>query len=285
MPIGDDFDSTGCVFQNNSLCGGLVAHASTVLYNSPVGQWGGRVKVNFTPEYYAQLGAYEYNPTLLDRHNGFKLSTSGGQGTTYMGEIGWTPTFKSGMVGKYMLGAYTNTATANDVLYNRDRQYRQLYGGSADSHGSRYGWYVYGRQQITTVNGDANRGLSLFAHYAAYDKRSSTLDYQVQLGALYAGPFDARPQDSAAIGFSQMHINPALNKNQRLHNQAKGLQDYSDPAFQPVQTAEYAAEVHYDYRPTPWLMMRPNLQYLINPGAVTAIDNALVFGLTVNTVF
>lgn len=57
LPIGSDFDSTGCVFQNNSMCGGLVGHASTVWYNSPVGQWGGRIKVNFTPQIYGQVGA------------------------------------------------------------------------------------------------------------------------------------------------------------------------------------------------------------------------------------
>lgn len=286
LPIGSDFDSTGCVFQNNSLCGGLVGHASTVWYNSPVGQWGARVKVNFTPEVYAQVGAYEYNPTLLDSNNGFKLNTSGREGTTYVGEVGWTPAFgAAGLPGKYMLGGYWNDATANDVLEDRNGNFKQVTAEAADQLDGRYGMYAYARQQITSVDGDAKRGLSLFAHYSQYDKRSSTLDWQAQVGAIYAGPFDARPQDSLAIGFSELHVNPALSKNQRLHNTVNSLNDYNDPAYQPIQRAEYAAEIHYDFRLTPWLMVRPNIQYLANPGGVYEVDNATVVGLTVNTVF
>ncbi|MTD19646.1 porin [Pseudomonas sp. CCM 7891] len=286
LPIGSDFDSTGCVFQNNSLCGGLVGHASTVWYNSPVGQWGGRVKVNFTPKIYAQVGAYEYNPSLLESNNGFKLNTSGRQGTTYVGELGWTPSLgEAGMAGKYMVGGYWNSATANDVLEDANGQSKQVTGEAADQLDGRYGMYAYARQQITTVGGDAKRGLSVFAHYSQYDKRSSTLDWQAQVGAIYAGPFDARPQDSLAIGFSELHVNPALTKNQHLHNEARNLTDYDNPAYQPIQHAEYVAEIHYDFKLTPWLMLRPNIQYLSNPGGVYEVDNATVVGLTVNTVF
>ncbi len=286
LPIGSDFDSTGCVFQNNSLCGGLVGHASTVWYNSPVGQWGGRIKLNLPHNTYVQVGAYEYNPTLLERNNGFKLSTSGREGTTYVSELGWTPSMgKAGMAGKYMIGGYWNTATASDVLQDRNGNYKQVSGQAADRLDGRYGMYAYARQQITTVNGDAKRGLSLFAHYSQYDKRSSTLDWQAQVGAIYAGPFDARPQDSLAIGFSELHVNPALTKNQNLHNQTLNLNDYDNPAYQPLQQAEYAAEIHYDFKLTPWLMLRPNIQYLANPGGVYEVDNATVLGLTVNTVF
>lgn len=286
LPIGSDFDSTGCVFQNNSLCGGLVGHASTVWFNSPVGQWGARIKVNVTPEVYAQVGAYEYNPTLLDSNNGFKLNTSGREGTTYVAELGWTPALgTAGMAGKYMAGSYWNTATANDVLEDDNGNFKQVSANPAEQHDGRYGMYVYARQQITTVGADAKRGLSLFAHYAQYDKRSSTLDWQGQVGAIYAGPFDARPQDALAIGFSDMHVNPALSKDQRLHNEVRNLTDYNDSAFQPIQSAEYAAEIHYDFRLTPWLLVRPNLQYLANPGGVNEVDDATVVGLTVNTVF
>ncbi|WP_324830928.1 carbohydrate porin [Pseudomonas saxonica] len=188
LPIGSDFDSTGCVFQNNSMCGGLVGHASTVWYNSPVGQWGGRIKVNFTPQIYGQFGAYEYNPTLLDSNNGFKLNTSGREGTTYVAEVGWTPSLgAAGMAGKYMVGGYWNNATANDVLKDGNGNFKQVSGQSADQLDGRYGMYAYARQQITTFNGDAKRGLSLFTHYSQYDKRSSTLDWQAQVGAIYAG--------------------------------------------------------------------------------------------------
>jgi porin len=286
LPIGSDFDSTGCVFQNNSMCGGLVGHGATVWYNSPVGQLGGRIKINITPQVYAQVGAYEYNPTLLDANNGLKLNTSGRKGNTYVGELGWTPSLGAeGMTGKYMVGGFWNSANANDVLLDDNGVDKLLSGNPADVHDGRFGYYAYARQQITTAGGDAKRGLSLFAHYAGYDKDSSTIDWQAQVGAIYAGPFDARPQDSAAIGISELHVNPALTKNQALHDQVNNLNDYNNPAYQPIQHAEYAAEIHYDFKVTNWLMLRPNVQYLANPGGVYQVDNAFVAGLTVNSNF
>ena len=46
-----------------------------------------------------------------------------------------------------------------------------------------------------------------------------------------------------------------------------------------VQSNEYSMEFYYTYRPLAGLQMRPNIQYVINPGGTTANSNALVFGL------
>ena len=43
MPPGEDFDNSGCYFQNLSLCGSLAGHGSGVWYNTPISQWGGRI--------------------------------------------------------------------------------------------------------------------------------------------------------------------------------------------------------------------------------------------------
>ncbi|MEG2566820.1 MAG: carbohydrate porin, partial [Acinetobacter sp.] len=34
-----------------------------------------------------------------------------------------------------------------------------------------------------------------------------------------------------------------------------------------------------------WLMLRPNLQYVINPGSSYNVDDALVLGLTTRIIF
>ena len=283
LPVGDDFDSTGCVYQNNAMCGGLAGHGSTIWYNSPIGQWGTRFKVNITPDVYAQVGAYEYNPTLLDRDAGFKLNTSGRTGMTYLGEVGWTPKLgPQGLPGRYFVGGFRNTANANDVLLDSNGMPKALSGNPAQVNDGRYAWYAYAKQKVTTVDGNNKRGLSLWAHYSTYDKDVSTIDWQAQIGAFFTGPLASRPQDEVGIGFSDMHVNPGLTKNQQLHNQ--GLV-YDVSSFIPVQTAEYAAEIHYDYKPTPWLLLRPNLQYLGNPGGVNKVNGATILGLTVNTVF
>ena len=63
MPPGEDFDNSGCYFQNLSLCGSLAGHGSGVWYNTPIGQWGGRIKCSLTSALYLQAGGFQYNPT------------------------------------------------------------------------------------------------------------------------------------------------------------------------------------------------------------------------------
>jgi porin len=68
MPPGEDFDNNGCFFQNLSLCGSLAGHGSGVWYNTPIGQWGGRIKYSPAPALYVQAGAFQYNPAYATRH-------------------------------------------------------------------------------------------------------------------------------------------------------------------------------------------------------------------------
>jgi porin len=50
-----------------------------------------------------------------------------------------------------------------------------------------------------------------------------------------------------------------------------------------LDSAEQLIELGYGYQATPWLTLRPNVQYIIEPGAFSGqdIDNALVLGLQV----
>ena len=54
-----------------------------------------------------------------------------------------------------------------------------------------------------------------------------------------------------------------------------------------LSNAEQLIELSYGYQATPWLNLRPDVQYIIEPGAFSGqdIDNALVLGLQVKAVF
>ena len=58
-------------------------------------------------------------------------------------------------------------------------------------------------------------------------------------------------------------------------------------AYPDLDTAEQLIELSYGYQATPWLTLRPDVQYIIEPGAFSgeSIDNALVLGLQVKAVF
>ena len=49
----------------------------------------------------------------------------------------------------------------------------------------------------------------------------------------------------------------------------------------PVQTSEWATEVFYDVHVTPWLDLRPNFQYVAQPGGVAGRRSDVIFGMRV----
>ena len=74
-------------------------------------------------------------------------------------------------------------------------------------------------------------------------------------------------------------------KGARLTNELAGLDDYDDSRYMPVRHSEWDAEIHYGFALAPWFTIRPNLQYVVQPGGVKEVDNALIAGVKFITKF
>lgn len=282
IPVGEDFDNNGCYFQNLSLCGSLAGHGNSAWYNTPIGQWGLRVRYNMTTQTYLQTGAFMYNPNYATRSGSFQLDNTGRTGNMYLVELGYTPRLGINQLpGAFKVGAWYNTADANDVLKDSHGDDYVLSKRAPAVRDGRYGGWVYLQQQVTREQGSTNRGLSLFWHLAMNDKATATMDYQTQIGAVYKGLFDSRPQDNIGLGLSKMHANDRVAERARLQNELKGAEDYDDPTWTPVRGAEYAAELHYSIAVTPWFTLRPNVQFLSGIGGVKEVKDAWVLGTQV----
>ena len=86
------------------------------------------------------------------------------------------------------------------------------------------------------------------------------------IGVVYKGAFDARPQDEIAIGLARININDDVD--------ARGL-----------QSEEYDAEIYYGIHAANWLTIRPNIQYIRHVGAYKNGENAWVGGIKFQTAF
>lgn len=282
---GSDFNSFPCDFQSTPFCGAQAANwIGDIWYNWPVSQWAIRTRYQFAPEWYAQVGVFEQNPSNLEVGNGFKLSGSGTQGALIPVELVWSPTFNS-LPGEYRLGYYKSSANANDVLEDRNGNPQPLTGQAFEEHGSRHGYWLVVQQQLTARDGDPQRGLSVFANFTHHDKATSQVDHFIQAGIVYKGLLDSRPLDDLGIGIAQVHTNADYRERARLQNQANGVSDYNDPGYIPLQYNETSSEIYYGVHVTNWLTVRPNLQYVKNPGGVREVDAALIAGLKVQARF
>ncbi|EPJ81185.1 MULTISPECIES: carbohydrate porin [Pseudomonas] len=282
---GEDFNTFPCEFQNLAFCGSQAGNWATgIWYNWPIMQAAIRVKYNLTPELYAQIGAYNQNPSQLENNNRYKLSGSGTKGTLIPVELVWSPKINN-LPGEYRVGYYKSTAKADDVREDEDGNDAATTRNAYRSHSSKDGYWFVAQQQLTTHNGDASRGLNIAANATFHDKETNVVDNYQSLMFVYKGPFDARPKDDVGIGFSRIHVNEDVKKNAELVNAANGVSDYDDPLFSPLRSTEYNYEINYGFHVTNWLTVRPNLQYITHPGGVDEVDNALVAGLKIQSVF
>ena len=277
---GEDFNTFPCEFQNLAFCGSQVGNwATNVWYNWPVSQAALRVKYNITPELYAQIGAYNQNPSQLEHGNGFKLSGSGTKGTVLPVELVWSPKVND-LPGEYRVGYYKSTAPADDVrvdITSTGQDYRV--------RDSKHGYWFVVQQQLTSHNGDPSRGLNIAANATFHDKATNIVDNYQSLMFVYKGAFDARPKDDIGIGAARIHVNDDVKKSAEQINASIGATDYNDPLYSPLRSTEYNYELNYGFHVTNWLTVRPNLQYITHPGGVDKVDNALVAGLKIQSTF
>ena len=281
---GEDFNTFPCDFQNLSFCGSQVGNYVNTWYNWPVAQAAIRVKYNITPELYAQIGAYNQNPSQLEHGNGFKLSGSGTKGTVIPVELVWSPKVNN-LPGEYRVGFYKSAADAPDVREDVNGNDAVLSGADFRTRSSKKGYWFVAQQQLTTHNGDASRGLNIAANATFHDKETNLVDNYQSLMLVYKGPFDARPKDDVGIGVARLHVNDDVKKNSQLLNAANGVSDYDNPLYTPIRETEYNVELNYGFHVTNWLTVRPNLQYIKNPGGIKEVDNALVAGLKIQSTF
>lgn len=285
--VNEDFASFPCDFQSLSFCSAPIGNvAGDVWYSGPVSQWGGRVRYNLDERWAVQVGVYEQNPSNLSTGNGFKLSGSGTKGALVPVEVIWKPTVgKAALPGEYRLGYYHSSASANDLYDDVNGNPQVLTGQAPKSRSSKHGAWIIGQQHLTAHNGDASRGLSVFASLTMHDKATSSIESFQNIGAVYKGPFDGRPKDDIGLGIARLKVNDDVTKRQRLINDSTGISDYDDPQYVPVQHSEYNIELNYGVHATNWLTVRPNVQYVGNPGGVYEVDNAWVAGVKLQASF
>ena len=269
LGVGMDFNVMACDFASTAFCAAQMGKwQGSMWMNTPVSQWGGRVKYQATPELAAQVGVYEFNPdngNAKAEGQGWSLDTDHADGVTIPVELVWTPkSLVNGLPGSYRFGALYNTAD------NAENQF-DIAKGKVDGKGvspedRTFGGWIAIEQQLTST-GEGKRGLHSFANFTWHDRVTTKVDNSQQLGLKYIGLADRLPNDMVGLGVNRVHVNDRLS------------------AEKFDASAEYNVELNYSHNPTKWLMIRPSLQYVINPGSTNRVDDAFLIGLSSKVIF
>lgn len=269
MNVGAEFGSFQCEFAYLGFCGSQPGNFNSTIYNWPISQWAAVARYNLNEEWYLKGGVYQMNPSWLENEQRLNFGNPHGTvGMTLPVELGWTPKL-NGLDGTYKLGYWYDTAGGNDLYYNSDDGVLLVDGGSPRQKDHKGGAYLVAEQQLTSVGGDSSRGLSLFATATFNDRDLTTVDRSLALGLTYKGPFAARAQDQWGLAVKYLHVSDRLSDGQR----ALALALNSEV---PVQDSETVVASYYKFQVTPYLAVRPELQYIHNPGGLSENDNAWV---------
>lgn len=264
LGLGMDFNVMACDFASTAFCAAQMGKwQGNIWMNTPVAQWGARVKQQLNPDVAVQVGVYEFNP---DNGNGTKegqgwsLDTDNADGVTIPAEVIWTPkSLVNGLPGSYRVGGMYNTA--DDVANQKDV-------ATGEGKNRTFAGWLAVEQQLTST-GNGRQGLHSFANFTWHDRDTNKVDNSQQLGLKYIGLVDSQPNDILGLAVNRVHVNDRFADSRPVYD----------------ASAEYNIELNYSYNATKWLMLRPNLQYVINPGSSNQVDNALVLGLTTRVVF
>jgi porin len=275
IDAGSDFAvlPLACNFWNEAFCDNPASLSENSGFTqAPNSSWGGRVKVEFG-DFYAQTGAYEVNPSLARQYHGFDLGTDGATGVLIPVEIGWNPVDAFfGLPGQFRLGGYYDTSNVDDVTAEVDED------SPPGRRNGRWGIYVLGQQKVYREPGNAARGLTVFGGFVYGDSHTAEIQWFGEAGLVYQGTFPGRDDDTINLGFAYGHINGNLISVQKNANK-------DDPGSEVEQSAEAVVELNYGAQVTPWWLLSPGMQVIINPGADNGVPTALVLGLKTSVNF
>lgn len=235
----------------------------------PMGAPGVRLAVSPVDWFTLQSAAFQGNVFAQDvNRRGFDWRLNAAVGYTFFNEaqFRWNHREeKTGLPGFFKLGVWFQTGAYADPL--------------ADStDGGNAGYYAVTDQMLFRECGEpgvsekCDEGLGCFQRIAFTAPDRNIVDLYFDTGLTYKGLIPRRDKDTVGMAFGYAQLSNGA-RDSLAHEGAS-----------PVG-AEMGLEFTYQAAITPWFVVQPDLQYVINPGVTSDLGNALVIGCRVSITF
>lgn len=249
------------------------------LASTPYAAPGARLRVDFTPQVYAQVGGYDGNPDRT--FHGTKFHLDGDEGALMYFELGYKNNQSegaTGLPGNFKIGGWYHTDDFFDMYqatYVAFDNYvaangiplPPISGGTAATHDGNYGLYFLADHMLWREQDPADparQGLVGFfrASYAPPDRNLAELG--IDGGLVYKGLIPGRDWDTLGIGFSYLKISDDLRAAQRDINAA--LFPFVGGPVLPEADHESVLEINYKLQLAAWCAVNTSLQRVFHPG-------------------
>jgi porin len=149
---------------------------------------------------------------------------------------------------------------------------------TARDRGANYGIYLNIEQEVWREPASEDEGLGVFAHAVWMPPDRNYVEFSIEGGLYYHGLIPGRDHDALGLGIACLRVSDDVAA-------AVDAANRSDRTSQSRPDFEATLELVYRYQVTPWFSIQPHAQYVIQPGATTDLDNALILGLRTNIAF
>ncbi len=167
----------------------------------------------------------------------------------YVAEGGPKWELDGGLAGKLAIGAWYH-----------DGSFARFDGGTESGE---FGPYLMVEQRLSRENPadkDDEQGFNGFLRFGHASNEVAAANNHVLLGVTYTGAIDGR--DADIVGFAASWV------------------DVTDDPFSGFdRSSEVTFEAFYKIQIAPWCSLQPDLQYVVNPGGVSGVDDAWLASL------
>ncbi|HEY0286473.1 MAG TPA: carbohydrate porin [Pseudomonas sp.] len=272
MTMGTEFG--GMPILANFVSAGFCAHPLTMSSGSgwgnyPTSHWGSEFRYTVNPSLTLQTAVFQVNPEYNTRSSkAFSMPSNGTTGAILPLEAIFNN--NAFLNGQYKVGWYYDTSNYQKI-------------GSTEKSNNRTGAYVLMDQAIWRDEQDPESVLRLFGQAATSNAATSPMRRWYSLGLVKQKPFASRPKDTIAFGYGRA----VLNSRTRDVQEAAATNPGQSDMITNLDNGEQMLELNYGAQVTPWLLLRPDLQYYIEPGAFFGQKrgNALAAGLQIKATF
>jgi porin len=256
----------------------------------PMSVWGLRIRIWPTEHTYVMVGAYQSQPFpsgtenyTQGGHTGFNWTWRGTTGASIPIELAWLPSLgPERLLGHYKIGFNWDTSRYPDNYFDANGMPLVLSGLTGRPHEGRGQWWITGNQMLERNGPSPDDGLFVLATYA-YDQSDTTLFRNfVWSGFRDRGFWAERPNDQVGFGFTYYDVSPRLAATEQLQAQL-GLPLAG--GARAVQGHGFVLEANYAVAPVRGVLLQPELEYFIRPGATNVVPNAFLVGLKVHVDF
>ena len=243
----------------------------------PIGTLGARIVATPVEWLTFQSAVFQGNVFAQDVNRyGFDWSLDATTGYTFINEaqIRWNQHAQDpGLPGYLKAGAWFQTGAYADPLVAATDAGNSGYYAIIDQ--LLYRERVAPRSGARGADDDGQteyQGLGWFQRIGFAPPGRNFTDLYIDTGLTYRGLLPGRDKDTIGAAFAYAQTS----------NGGRGV--VSDAGYSPAG-AEMALEFTYQAAVTPWFIVQPDLQYIINPGSTSNIGNALVIGCRASLVF